>query len=467
MLNEQIKLDNNIKYAQELIHTDSFLPYTDGQLIRLFSGATESMVAALKTRTEAYLDAYQTALAQYDRAVRYLDFKDDLIEYMRYPRREFTVNFPVRMDDGHIEMFTGYRVHHNTALGPSKGGMRYSTQVTLDEVRALSMWMTWKAALVNLPYGGAKGGVVVDPRDLSVGELERLTRRFASELVPIMNPHSDIPAPDMGTNSQVMAWMMDTYSMTVGYSVPAIVTGKPMNIGGSEGRTEATGRGVIICMIEALSNHGYDDLSSIDIAIQGFGNVGSNAALYAYELGFNVVAVSDIDGGIYNANGLDIPAVIEHVKVTGSIVDFPRAEAITNEELLVSRCDILIPAALEGQINRDNAGEVQAKFIVEAANGPTTPQADDILSDRGVIVVPDILANSGGVIASYFEWVQDLQAYFWDRDEVLDRLRRIMQKSYFQTQQTAEKYQIDLRTAAQVKAIKHVGDAILTRGFYP
>lgn len=425
------------------------------------------MVAALKTSYQSLPDAYQTAIEQYNRAAKYLDLRDDLIEYLRYPRREFTVNFPVRRDDGTIEMYTGYRVHHNTALGPSKGGIRYSTEVTLGEIRALAMWMTWKAALVNLPYGGAKGGVVVDPRQLSLGELERLTRRFASELVPLMSPHSDIPAPDMGTNSQVMSWIMDTYSMTVGYSVPAIVTGKPTNIGGSEGRTEATGRGVIICMIEALRSHGYDYLSDMRIAIQGFGNVGSNAAAYAHELGMKVVAVSDIEGGIYNPNGLDIPSVFEHVATTKTVVGYEDADNITNSELLTIDCDILIPAALEGQITRYNADEVQAKFIVEAANGPTTPEADNILNDRGVIIVPDILANSGGVIASYFEWVQDLQAFFWDRDDVLDGLRRIMQKAYAETKQTAEEHRIDLRTAAQVKAIKRVADAIVTRGFYP
>lgn len=425
------------------------------------------MVAALKTSIETFPDAYHTAIAQYNQAAKYLDLDDDLIEYMRYPRREFTVNFPVRRDDGTIEMYTGYRVHHNTALGPSKGGIRYSTEVTLGEVRALAMWMTWKAALVNLPYGGAKGGVVVDPRRLSAPELERLTRRFASELVPIMSPHSDIPAPDMGTNPQVMAWMMDTYSMTVGYSVPAIVTGKPMNIGGSEGRTEATGRGVIICMLEALKTHGYDDLSRVRLAIQGFGNVGSNAAAYAHELGMKVVAVSDIDGGIYNPNGLDIPSILEHASSTRSVVGFDDADNLTNSELLTVDCDVLIPAALEGQITRYNADEVRAQFVVEAANGPTTPEADKILNERGIVIVPDILANSGGVIASYFEWVQDLQAYFWDRDDVLNGLRRIMQKAYMETQQTAEDYHVDLRTAAQVKAIKRVADAIVTRGFYP
>ncbi|QPC85254.1 Glu/Leu/Phe/Val dehydrogenase [Phototrophicus methaneseepsis] len=414
-----------------------------------------------------HLDAYKTALAQFNRAARYLDFSDDLLEYMRYPRREFTVNFPVRRDDGSMEMFTGYRVHHNTALGPSKGGIRYSTAVTLDEVRALAMWMTWKSALVNIPYGGAKGGVVVDPRTLSLGELERLTRRYASELIPLISPHSDIPAPDMGTNAQVMAWFMDTYSMTVGYSVPAIVTGKPKTIGGSEGRTEATGRGVVVTMTSCLHHHGETAPDRIDVAIQGFGNVGSNAAIYAHECGYRVVAVSDIDGGIYNPGGLDIPAVVAFAKERGSVIDFPRAENITNEELLAIPCDVLIPAAMEGQLHGDNAHKVKARYVVEGANGPTTPEGDDILNDRGIIVVPDILANAGGVIVSYFEWVQDMQAFFWDKSAVLERLEGILTAAYEQVQHNAEEHNIDLRTAAQVTAIKRVGEAIMTRGFYP
>ncbi len=283
------------------------------------------MATALSLPTASEMttpDAYQTAITQYNRAVSYLDISNDVVEYMRYPRREFTVNFPVRRDDGSLEMYTGYRVHHSTVLGPSKGGLRYSLHVDLNEVRALAMWMTWKCALMNLPYGGAKGGVIVDPRSLSQGELERLTRRYASELIPIISPQSDIPAPDMGTTPQMMAWMMDTYSMTVGYSVPAIVTGKPIGVGGSQGRTVATGRGVIICMMEALKHDGVHNGDDISIVVQGFGNVGSNAALYAYEQGFKVVAVSDVYGGIYNPDGLDIPAVIEHMERTGRLQDF-------------------------------------------------------------------------------------------------------------------------------------------------
>jgi len=423
------------------------------------------MVVAMPTRD--HLDAYQTALAQYDRASRYTSVSEDILEYMRYPRREFTVNFPVRRDDGRIEMFTGYRVHHTTAMGPSKGGIRYSSEVTLDEVRALAMWMSWKCALVGLPYGGAKGGVVVDPRTLSLGELERLTRRYASELVPLISPQMDIPAPDMGTNAQVMAWFMDTYSMTVGYSVPAVVTGKPLQIGGSEGRNEATGRGVIMCMVATLKHHNFTEPSRIKIAVQGFGNVGSNAAAYAHELGFKVVAVSDVYGGIYNENGLDIPAVIAYSDANKTLKGFAGAQSVTNSELLVLPCDVLIPAAMEGQITALNARDIKAHFIVEGANGPTTPEADDILNDKGVFIVPDILANSGGVIVSYFEWVQDLQAFFWDKEAVFHQLNRIMMQAYDRTLQTAEDLKIDMRTAAQVTAIERVANAVSTRGIYP
>lgn len=413
-------------------------------------------------------DAYQIALEQYDRAAVHSGIDENLLEYMRYPRREFTVNFPVRRDDGRIEMFTGYRVHHSTVMGPSKGGLRYSTAVTLDEVRALAMWMTWKCALVNIPYGGAKGGVVVDPKQLSLAELERLTRRYASELIPLMSPQMDIPAPDMGTNPQVMAWIMDTYSMHVGYSVPAIVTGKPLAVGGSEGRTEATGRGVVVCMMAALKHHGVTNPSDIRIVVQGFGNVGSNAALYAHELGFKVVGVSDVEGGIYDANGLNIPEVFEYVHGNGnSLTGYRSAEHVTNAELLTLPCDVLIPAAMEGQIHAGNAAQIQARYIIEGANGPTTPEADDILNDKGVYIVPDILANSGGVIVSYFEWVQDLQAFFWGKSAVFENLERILSAAYQTTQHTSERLNIDMRTAAQVTAIQRVANALSTRGIYP
>ncbi|MFW5709650.1 MAG: Glu/Leu/Phe/Val family dehydrogenase [Chloroflexota bacterium] len=426
--------------------------------------AALSMPPRIGTHT---IDAYETAVAQYDRAVRHLEVDENLVEYMRYPRREFTVNFPVRRDDGRIEMFTGYRVHHNTVLGPSKGGIRYSLHVNLNEVRALAMWMTWKCSLMNIPFGGAKGGVIVDPATLSLGELERLSRRYASELIPLMSPQADIPAPDMGTNQQVMAWIMDTYSMTVGYSVPAVVTGKPLSIGGSEGRTVATGRGVITCMVEALKRDGVIDSGAVRVVVQGFGNVGSNAAHYAHQMGFKVVAVSDVHGGIYNPDGLDIPALMVYAAEYGTISGFPNTERVTNDELLTLPCDVLIPAAMEGQITGNNADRIQAQYIVEGANGPTTPDADDILNDRGVLIVPDILANAGGVVVSYFEWVQDIQSFFWEEEEIYRQLRRIMVRGYDLTVRTAEEYQVDMRTAAQLAAIKRVAGAIATRGFYP
>lgn len=425
------------------------------------------MVVAHQPITEAP-SVYRQAVEQFNRANKYLNLDPSAAEFLRHPRREFTVNFPVRMDDGRMEMFTGYRVHHSTVLGPSKGGIRYSLSVNLDEVRALAMWMTWKCALINIPYGGAKGGVVVDPKTLSKDELERLTRRYAAELIPVISPHADIPAPDMGTNPQVMAWIMDTYSMTVGYSVPAIVTGKPINIGGSQGRNEATGRGVIVTMVEALKQRGGNlTPSDTRIAVQGFGNVGSNAAMYAYSLGFKVVAVSDVDTGIYNPYGLDLPAVRAYVAEHGTLVGCPLGEPVTNDELLTLPCDVLIPAATEGQITTENADHVQARMIVEGANGPTSPEADDILNERGVFLVPDILANAGGVVVSYFEWVQDLQAFFWDEDEVFRQLQRAMARGYYATEHTAETYNVDMRTAAQILAIKRVADALMTRGFYP
>jgi glutamate dehydrogenase (NAD(P)+) len=429
------------------------------------------MVVTLQHGHQATMEqipsAYETALRQYDRAVSRMDIDDNAVEYLRWPQREFSVNFPVRRDSGAIEMFSGYRVHHSTVRGPTKGGIRYSLNVTLDEVRALAMWMTWKCALVNLPYGGAKGGVLVDPKTLSLGEKERLTRRYAAELIPILGPQKDIPAPDMGTGPQEMAWIMDTYSMTVGYSVPAIVTGKPLNIGGSEGRNEATGRGVVICMMEALKRKGVHNNAAIRVAVQGFGNVGSHAAEYAWENDYRVVAVSDVDGGLYNADGLDIPAVRAYMKENRTLKGYREADFITNDELITSACDVLIPAAMEGQITERNAGQIRADLIVEGANGPTTTDADDILNDKGVMIIPDILANAGGVTVSYFEWVQGLNAFFWDEAEVLRQLANVMVKAYGEVAQMVEEQRIDMRTAAQMVAIKRVADALTTRGIYP
>lgn len=413
---------------------------------------------------------WEMALEQFDHAARYLDLKQGIYDMLRYPKRELIVNFPVKMDDDSVQIFTGYRVHHSTVRGPTKGGIRYSLDVTLDEVRALAMWMTWKVAVANLPFGGAKGGVVCNPKELSETELENLTRRYTTEISILMDPEGDIPAPDMGTDPQVMAWIMDTYSMHRGHSEPAVVTGKPVEIGGSLGRLEATGRGARIIAEEAAD---YLDMELADatVAVQGFGNVGSiSAELLVEEAGCRVVAVSDSRGGIYDPDGLDIPAVIEHKRQTGSVVGFREADGVTNAELLELPVDILVPAALENQITGSNAPYIQAELIVEGANGPTTPEADAILKERGCFVVPDILANAGGVTASYFEWVQGLQYFFWSEQEINKQLRRVMRKSFDDILGIMHLYEseaIDMRTAAYILGISRVNQATLLRGIYP
>ncbi len=409
---------------------------------------------------------YQNALAQYDKAVSHLNLKKGIVEHLRYPKRELTVNFPVKMDNGDVKVFTGFRVHHNTALGPTKGGIRYHQDVTLDEMRALAMWMTWKCSLMGLPYGGAKGGVIVDPKTLSAQEIETLTRRYATEISILMNPQSDVPAPDVGTNGQIMAWMMDTYSMHHGFSMPAVVTGKPIEIGGSQGRIEATGRGVMVTAREAM-NHLNLPIEGSTVAVQGFGNVGSIAARTAHEMGMKVAAVTDVSGGVYNKNGLDIPALVNHLAATRSAAGFPGADSITNDELLALKVDLLIPAALENQITSANAGNVKCKVLAEGANGPTTPEADNILNDKGIFIIPDVLCNGGGVVVSYFEWVQDLQSFFWEEVEINKQLERHVIKAFKDVLATAQRLKIDNRTAAQVLAIKRVADATLIRGIYP
>jgi glutamate dehydrogenase (NAD(P)+) len=423
----------------------------------------------LPLQATQHINPYEVALQQFDRAVAYLELPEGVRQFLRVPKRELHVNFPVRMDNGDIKVFRGYRVHHNTVLGPSKGGIRYAPSVDIDEVRALAMWMSWKCALVNLPYGGAKGGVVCDPFQLTRSELERLTRRYASEISIFISPHGDIPAPDMGTNAQTMAWIMDTYSMTVGYSVPAIVTGKPINIGGSEGRTEATGRGVVICMDEALRRAGHHDPSQIRVAIQGFGNVGTYAAKHAHDLGYKVIAVSDVTGGYFNPKGLDVDDLLVYTAKhpRNQLDGYPNAEPISNAELLALDCEVLAPCAMENQITRDNAHAVKAFLIVEGANGPTTPEADDILFGKGIEVIPDILANAGGVTVSYFEWVQGLQSFFWDVEEVRRQLRRVLIKAYDDVLRTKSQFNVDMRTSAQITAIRRVADAANTRGIYP
>ena len=409
---------------------------------------------------------YEIALAQFDRAARYVPMKAGIYKMLRKPKRELTVTFPVRMDDGSVEIFTGYRVQHHDVRGPFKGGIRYHPNVTLDEVRALAMWMTWKTAVVNIPYGGAKGGITCDPKQLSLTELERLTRRYATEISLLIGPDADIPAPDVNTNPQIMAWIMDTYSMFHGHAVPAVVTGKPIEIGGSLGRLEATGRGVVFTVQEALKllNISPDETT---VVVQGYGNAGSVAARLMHDLGARVIAVSDSKGGIYNPKGLDPRDVLRHKRETGSVVGYPGAETITNEELLTLPCTVLIPAALENQIHAGNADHIRARIIAEAANGPTTPEADEILHEKGVFVIPDILCNAGGVTVSYFEWVQDLQSFFWDEDEVNQRLHKIMTRAFHEVVNTARKHGVDTRTGAYILAVSRVVRAVELRGLFP
>ena len=418
------------------------------------------------TATKRRYSASDVARAQFTKAVRYLNLPDDLVEYLATPKRELIVHFPVVMDDGRIRMFTGYRVHHNTVRGPTKGGIRYHPDVTLDEIRALAMWMTWKCALVNLPYGGAKGGVQVDPKQLTKDELRHLTRRYATEISILISPEGDIPAPDVGTNPEVMAWIMDTYSMHRGYSTPAVVTGKPISIGGSQGRIEATGTGVMFTTLEAM-RHLRLDPAGTRVAVQGFGNVGSVAALRMWEQGCKIVAVSDVSGGIYNDRGLNVRDVLRHQKAAGTVSSYGDGDEIDNNELLTCDCDVLIPAALEGVIDELIAPTVKAKLIAEGANGPCTIEGEDILLDKGTTFIPDILCNAGGVTVSYFEWVQDLQGFFWTENEIVERLRRIMTENFHAVWDTALEKRIDMRTAAYTLAIGRVVDAVNVRGIYP
>jgi glutamate dehydrogenase (NAD(P)+) len=411
-------------------------------------------------------DPWDSALRQFDRAADHLPIKRGIREFLAYPKRELTVHFPVKMDDGSVRIFTGYRIHHSTVLGPTKGGIRYHQDVTLNEIRALAMLMSWKCAVVGLPYGGAKGGVVVNPKELSQNELEHLTRRYATEISILMSPEGDIPAPDVGTNPQVMAWIMDTYSMHRGYSTPSVVTGKPVAIGGSQGRVEATGRGVTIVAREAARMLGMN-LQGATVAIQGFGNVGSVAAVLLSKVGCKIIAASDTRGGVVNTKGLDAGKLVEHKERTGSVVGFAGAEVVSNQDLLEVPCDILVPSALEGQITDDNAARLKTRLIVEGANGPVTPAGDDVLRDRKITVIPDILANAGGVIVSYFEWVQGLQQFFWTEEEVNENLERIMVRSFGQVAQVSTERNVDLRTAALIRGIDRVANALYIRGIYP
>ena len=414
----------------------------------------------------AHLGPWSMYLQQIDRVTPYLGHLARWVETLKRPKRALIVDIPIEMDDGRIAHFEGYRVQHNTSRGPGKGGVRFHQDVTLSEVMALSAWMSIKNAAVNVPYGGAKGGVRVDPRTLSMKELERLTRRYTSEIGIIIGPTKDIPAPDVNTNERVMAWMMDTYSMNIGETATGVVTGKPIAVGGSLGRREATGRGVFTIACEAALQIGLN-VGEARVAIQGFGNVGGTAGKLFAEAGARVVAVQDHTGSIANDKGLDVSKLLEHVAKTGGVAGFRGGEVIKPTEFWSTKCDILIPAALEGQVTKDNAGKIKAKMLIEGANGPTTPEADDILQDKGVLVVPDVVANAGGVTVSYFEWVQDFSSFFWSEDEINQRLVKIMKDAFAGVWHTAQQHQVSLRTAAYIVACTRILAARDLRGLYP
>jgi glutamate dehydrogenase (NAD(P)+) len=411
-------------------------------------------------------DPWEVAKEQFDTAADKLHLDPNMRGILRECQRELTVHFPVRMQEGAVKVFTGFRVQHNTSRGPGKGGIRYHPAATLGEVKALAMWMTWKCAVVGIPYGGAKGAVICDPKTMTLQQLETLTRRYTTEIALLIGPERDIPAPDVNTNAQTMAWIMDTYSMHAGHTVPAVVTGKPLSIGGSEGRNEATARGAVYTIIEASKHLGFD-LEGSRVVVQGFGNAGSFSAKLMAELGATVVGLSDTQGGIHNPKGLDPNKVDAYKRETGSVVGFPGSETVSNSELLELDCDILIPAAIENQIGEHNAPRIKAKLVAEAANGPTSPEADRILFDKGVFMIPDILCNAGGVTVSYFEWVQDLQNLFWREATINARLKEVMVKSFNDVLQMSLKHKVHMRTAAYMVAVARVADATLTRGIYP
>ncbi|HTV13551.1 MAG TPA: Glu/Leu/Phe/Val dehydrogenase [Acidobacteriaceae bacterium] len=410
--------------------------------------------------------AYDVALENFDAAADKLELSNDIREMIKYPERVLTVTVPVRMDDGHIRRFEAYRVQHSSVRGPSKGGIRYHPQVTLDEVKALATWMTWKCAVVNIPFGGGKGGVTCDPKNMSQGELERMTRRYTSAILPLIGPAQDIPAPDVYTNPQTMAWVMDTYSMTKGYPIPGVVTGKPISLGGSLGRNEATGRGVFYT-IQCACEHLGIPLAGATVAVQGFGNAGSVAAQLLHEAGAKVIAVSDSRAAIFNRKGLNIPELIHMKTLTGHVEGFPESEPIRAEELLALPCDILVPAALENAVHGGNAASVGAKIVAEAANGPLTPGADRILEAKGAFVIPDILCNAGGVTVSYFEWVQDEQHLFWEAQDVYNRLERVMKTAFRDVLKISLDRNVPMRIAANMLGIGRVAEAVQIRGIYP
>jgi len=416
--------------------------------------------------TAMAVNAYDVALENFDTAADALGLDNDTREMIKYPERVLTVTVPVRMDDGRIHRFEGYRVQHSTVRGPGKGGIRYHPQVTLDEVKALATWMTWKCAVVNIPFGGAKGGITCNPKSMSKGELERMTRRYTSAILPLIGPEKDIPAPDVYTNSQTMAWIMDTYSMTLGYPVSGVVTGKPISLGGSLGRNEATGRGVFYT-IQSACEHLSMSLPGATVAVQGFGNAGSIAAQLLHEAGAKIVAVSDSTGCIYNRAGLNIPELMHMKALCGHVEGFPESEPISPAELLAMKCDILVPAALENTILAENAPAVKAKIIAEAANGPLTPGADRILESKGVFIIPDILCNAGGVTVSYFEWVQDEQHLFWEAQDVYDRMERVMKTAFRDVLKIHLEQKASMRIAANMLGIGRVAEAVQLRSIYP
>jgi glutamate dehydrogenase (NAD(P)+) len=409
---------------------------------------------------------YHTAVAQLDGVAGRIALDPDIHERLRYPRRALVVSVPIRMDSGKTDVFMGYRVHHNTVLGPTKGGLRYDLDVNLGEVTALAMLMSWKCALMGLPYGGAKGGVRCNPRALSLRERENLTRRYTAEVMLLIGPDLDIPAPDLGTDEQTMAWVMDTYSMTQGKSVPGVVTGKPLIVGGSAGRKEATGRGIVYVLYQAAKRLGQE-LRGRRVAVQGFGNVGSVAGRLLWRDGVLITGVSDVKGAIWNERGLDLPSLEAHSAEAGTVTGFPGADSLTNAELLEQPCDVLIPAAVGSQIHQGNAERIRAGIVAEGANGPTTPEADRILRERGVTVIPDILANAGGVVVSYFEWVQGLQYYFWRETEIIARLQEVMTRAFNRVWASASKEGVDLRTAALMEGVRRVAEGYRVRGLYP
>src|SRR4051812_4370724 len=435
---------------------------------KIVSGASMSTTTAPPMKTIPMSDELNPSAAQvarFDFAATKLNLDDGMWKILRSPNREIIVHIPIGMDNGSIEVFTGYRVQHSIARGPGKGGVRYSPDVNLDEVRALASWMTWKCAVVNIPFGGAKGGVICDPKKLSQTELEKITRRYTAELIEFIGPEKDVPAPDMNTNEQTMAWMMDTYSMHMRQTVTAVVTGKPLNIGGSRGRREATGRGVMIVCDEALKKLGRQR-EGTRVIIQGFGNVGSNAAQLMYDAGYKVIGIGEWDGGLYNKNGIDITSLVTYRQRNGTIVGFPGAESAATNDLLVTDCDILSPCATENVITSKNASQVKAKIIAEGANGPTTSVADEILQDKRVFIIPDILANAGGVTASYFEWVQDRQGYFWKEAVVNEQLETILVDAFDSVVHYAETHGVNNRIAAYMLAIDRVAYTIKQRGIY-